>query len=140
VNRARSISKSGHAIVERLGNTGLERLGDIGRHFLSERREFLGLRRHRLEMFARMRGRQFKKLRHRLHAQHGIGVVEGGVGIGTRNFDELEIVVRGALGGGRIAILEEIPSVVRVFVSVMTLDPLRGGSVCDIRTGRPRHR
>jgi len=59
-------------------------------------------------MFARMRGRQFKELRHGLHRQHRMGVVKSGVGIGARNFDELEIIVCGALGGCRIAILEEI--------------------------------
>src|SRR6202451_4723302 len=72
-----SVRNSGSAIVERLRNTRLERLGDIGRHFLSERREFLGLRRHHLEMLARMRGRQFKEFRHGFYRQHGVGVVQG---------------------------------------------------------------
>jgi hypothetical protein len=66
---------------------------DLGRHLLGELRELLGLRGHRLELLARMRRRQLNELRRGLHRQQIIGVVKGGVRIGTGDFDDLEIVV-----------------------------------------------
>ena len=113
---------SGNAFVECLGYARLKRLGDIGRNFLSEFRELLDLRCHHLEMFARMRGRQFKELRRGLYGQHCMGVVEGSVGIGARNLDELEITVCGALGGRRIAVLEEIGPFVRCRLGFVEVD------------------
>ena len=84
-------------------------------------------------MLARVRGRKFKELRHGLHAQHGIGVVEGGVGVGARDFDELEIVVRGALGGGRVAVLEEIGPLVGCRLGFVEVDlRLRNAFVGDL--------
>ena len=58
--------------------------GDLGRHLLGELRELLGLRGHRLELLACMRGRQVNELRRGLHPQQFIGVVKGGVSICTR--------------------------------------------------------
>jgi hypothetical protein len=77
---------------------------DLRRHLLGELRELLGLRGHRLELLACMRGRQLNELRRRFHRQQFIGVVKGSVGIGTGNLNDLEVVVCGALGGGRIGV------------------------------------
>jgi hypothetical protein len=51
-----------------------------------------------------MRGRQLNELRRGFHRQQFIGVVKGSVGIGTGNLNDLEVVVCGALGGGRIGV------------------------------------
>jgi predicted ATPase len=80
---------------------------DLGRHLLGELRELLGLRGHRLELLACMRGRQLNELRRGLHPQQFISVVKGGVGIGTGDLDDLAVVVCGAIGGRRIGALEE---------------------------------
>ena len=77
--------------------------GDFGRHQL---RKLLGLRGHRLDLLVRMSGRQLDEFRGRLHPQQRISVVKGGVGIGAGDLDDLEVVVCGALGGGRIGVFE----------------------------------
>jgi hypothetical protein len=51
----------------------------LGRHLLGELRELLGLRGYRLELLARMRGRQLDKLRRGPHTQQLMGVVKGGL-------------------------------------------------------------
>ena len=80
--------------------------GDFGRHLLGELGKFLGLRGHRLELLVRMFGRQLDEFRGRLRPQQLKSVVNGGVGIGAGNLDDLEVVVSGALGGGRIGVFE----------------------------------
>ena len=49
-------------LLEHLGHAFLDRLGGLGRDLLRQRSELLGLRGHRLELLARMRGRQFDHL------------------------------------------------------------------------------
>ena len=82
--------------------------GDFGRHLLGELGKFLGLSGHRLELLVRMFGRQLDEFRGRLRPQQLKSVVNGGVGIGAGNLDDLEVVVSGALGGGRIGVFELI--------------------------------
>ena len=55
-----------------------------------------------LELLARMRGRELDDLRERLGAEQLGGEIERRVGVGARELEHLEAVVRRALAGGRV--------------------------------------
>src|SRR6266545_5643612 len=66
-----------------------------------------------------------------------MGVVEGSIGIQTSDLDNLEVVVGGALGGGRISVLEEVGCVVgsclRLVVGVLGMGDAPVGHVTKCR-------
>ena len=62
---------------------------------------------NRVELLARMCGPQQNEIRRRFHRHQFLAVFEGRVGIGMGDLNDLEVVVCGALGGGRISVLEE---------------------------------
>jgi len=53
-----------------------------------------------------MFGRQLDEFRRRPRPQQLESIVNGSVGIGAGNFDDLEVVVRGTLSGGYVSLLE----------------------------------
>ncbi len=57
-----STLRSGNVVVEHHSYAGLEGLGNLGGHLLGEFGEFFGLRDHRIELLARMCGRQCNEL------------------------------------------------------------------------------
>ena len=81
-NRDREDPDSGD-LAERLGDAALERLGGLGRDFLGERGELLGLLGYALELLARMRGRELDDLGERLHVEQLARVVERRIGVGA---------------------------------------------------------
>jgi hypothetical protein len=54
--------RSGNVVVEHHSYAGLDGLGNLGGHLLGEFGEFFGLRDHRIELLARMCGRQCNEL------------------------------------------------------------------------------
>jgi hypothetical protein len=62
-----SMLRSGNVVVERPSDASLEGLGNLGGHLLGEFGEFFGLRDHRIELLARMCGRQCNELRRGFH-------------------------------------------------------------------------
>src|SRR5712691_1657155 len=83
----------------------LEWLSRIGRRFLGKCRETLRLFGERFELLARVRGRQFEKLRWRFDARELTSKVEGCIHIRLSHLKEMEIEIHGTLRGAGVGAL-----------------------------------
>jgi hypothetical protein len=96
------------------GHTRLDRFDCVSRDLLSERPEFLVLRRDRIELMTRMCSRKFYCLRWSLNGHELADKVESGIGIDSRHLDDLEAISRGPL-----AVVAQVASTMPVISSVV---------------------
>src|ERR1700728_2441572 len=107
VTGARNWAASG-SLAERLVHAALDRLGGIGCDLLSQRAEFLALRREGFKLLPSMSARQFDPFRKRLRGNQLAGEIESRVGVDARRVDHFLAIFRSAFGGGRIGGLENV--------------------------------
>src|SRR4030081_845718 len=95
-------------VLQGLGNALLDRLGGLYRSLLSEIPKFLVLRGCDIEVLTLLHGGKRHDYRQRLRAQKIGKKIESGGGVDTRDLDDFDPVVRGALRVGRIGLSENV--------------------------------